>query len=355
MQEGEHDTMDYGSMMASTIAKKQGVQFDADADKQPCMMRYTPLTRTDFDMNVIDKWIEIKAQNTPKRRCDHISFVYKDQLYVIGGRDINEGKIEDSYVIDLKTILLEPKWEKVYFNIGKPPEALANHAGDLVENQYYLFGGENIYNQPTNNLYIFDIEGGDKWERKQFNETDIPAMIGHSVNYYAPAKLLIVFGGFHKGIYSNAIYTYDNTKWTRIQYRDNEKVLKGRIFHTATLVGDSLYIYGGETLDGGLLSDIWRYDLKKSTWEEITVKGEVPKARSGHTTVHHNGNLYIFGGKIANIQEKNEMWRFDIAKGTFNLVHDTLLEQTIDYDATSDNKKSRSKFSLNPIRILDEA
>jgi hypothetical protein len=345
MQEEQHD-MNTESMMGGSISKKAGVQFDQD-EKNQNACRYTPLTRTDFDMTVVDRWYEIKAQNTPKRRCNHISFIYKDQLYVIGGRDINEGKIDESYVIDLKTIYSEPKWEKIYFNVGKPPEALSNHAGDLVDNRYYLFGGENICNQPTNNLYILDIEGGDKWEKKQFNESEIPAMIGHSVNYYAPAKLLIVFGGFYKGIYSNVIYTYDNNKWTQIQYRNNEKVPKGRIFHSTTLVNDSLYVYGGETLDGAYLNDLWRYDLTKSAWEEVAVKGEIPKGRVAHTTVHHKGSLYIFGGKVANIQEKNEMWRFDIAKGTYNLIHDTLLEQTIDYDGTGNElKKSRSNINL---------
>jgi N-acetylneuraminic acid mutarotase len=325
-------------------ARKHGVQFFEETES-PQKSRYTPLTRTDFDINIVDKWSEIKASNTPKRRCNHTSFIYKDQLYVIGGRDINKGKIADSFNIDLKTLNTEPKWEKLIFNVGNPPEATANHAGDVVENHYYLFGGENIYNQATNNLYIFDIEN-EQWERRPFNEADIPAMIGHTANYYPTSKLFVVFGGFQRGIYSNSIYIYDNTKWTKVEYREGEKVPKGRIFHTATLVGDSLYVYGGETLDGSFMNDLWRYDLARSCWEEISIKGEVPKGRSGHSCVHYKGSLYIFGGKVGNIQEKNELWKYDISKNAFTLLHDTLLEQNIDYETFShpEGRKSRSKI-----------
>jgi hypothetical protein len=339
-EEQQHTETDHGIPV-----KKTGVQFDPEVDNNN-RPKFVPLTRTDFDMNIVEKWYEIKAYNPPKRRCNQISFIYKDQLYILGGRDINLGKISDSFVFDLKNLYSHPKWEKLHFTVGNPPEGLANHAGDLVENEYYLFGGENMYNQATNNLYILDIEN-ERWEKKQFSEADIPAMIGHTANYYSAAKSLIVFGGFHKGIYSNSIYTYNNGKWVKIEIHD--KAPRGRIFHTATLVGDSLYIYGGETAEGSFLNDLWKYDSTKFVWEEIIVKGEVPKGRSGHSSIYYKGNLYIFGGKVANIQEKNELWKFDLTKSSFTLLHDTLLEQTIDYENAYDagKKSSRSKIINN--------
>ena len=37
--------------------------------------------------------------------------------------------------------------------------------------------------------------------------------------------------------------------------------------------------------------------------------------------------VYIFGGKIGNFQEANDLWKYDISSNGFKIIHDTILEQ----------------------------
>jgi hypothetical protein len=133
--------------------------------------RYTPLTRSDFDLNVIHKWRELITKSAPKRRCRHLSFIYNDELYIFGGMDINEGKADDLYKINLTKIENEPIWVKID-SLGALPEPLAYQSGVLCDDNFYMFGGENNNNTATNNLYIYDIPNN-KWEKRIFGVKNI--------------------------------------------------------------------------------------------------------------------------------------------------------------------------------------
>lgn len=73
--------------------------------------KYTPLSRTDFNLQVVDQWQEIRPKNPPKRRSFHSSFVYKDYLYIYGGLDILTGKLNDMLKLNLQSE--NPEWVEV--------------------------------------------------------------------------------------------------------------------------------------------------------------------------------------------------------------------------------------------------
>ena len=100
-----------------------------------------------------------------------------------------------------------------------------------------------------------------------------------------------------------------------------------RINQSQVTVSDTLlYIYGGINSEGHYLDDMWSFCITDYLWTKIEIKGEIPKARSGHSCLIQDNFLYIFGGKTANIFEVNEFWKFDIENSKFILIHDTLLE-----------------------------
>ena len=115
--------------------------------------RYTALNRTDFDISVVDNWCEIRCSNAPKRRSNHISFIYNESLYIFGGMDINEGKMNDLYSLPLTSGFDNPKW-KIVETIGITPEPLCYHTGVVNNDSLYVFGGENRKGEATNDLYI---------------------------------------------------------------------------------------------------------------------------------------------------------------------------------------------------------
>jgi hypothetical protein len=73
--------------------------------------KYSPLRRTDFDMGIVERWCEIRTTNAPKRRSFHSAFLYDNCLYVYGGQDILQGKLNDFSRISL--LADTPKWHKV--------------------------------------------------------------------------------------------------------------------------------------------------------------------------------------------------------------------------------------------------
>lgn len=311
--------------------------------------KYTPLVRSDFDMSIIEKWIEVRASNAPKRRCQHSSFIYNNNLYVYGGVDIGEGRMNDLHRMNIEN-LEDLKWEEIKSS-GASPEPVSGQSSIIVENKLYMFGGENSRQQATNNLYILDLDQL-KWEKRIFIENDIPNMMGHTANYNHFDNSLIIFGGFAKGKYLNTVYSYSIEKlYWELNETAQTELPEGRIYHSAVLAEDALYIYGGVNIDGNYLGDMWKFDLVSKLWEKILPanKGEddIPLPRCGHTMTYHpeTNSIFIFGGKISNIQERNEFWKFDIKKNSFELMHDTLIEQHNDFNQTDNSFSHKNSFS----------
>jgi len=135
------------------------------SDFKDLTMKFTPLSRYDFDMSIADNWCEIRAKCAPKRRCYQSSFIYQNELYVFGGTDISEQKSDDFYKIHLQDP--EIKWVKLN-PTGQCPEPIAYHSGTLYKEKYYVIGGENNYKVNQRTLYIYDIQEN-KWEKKKID------------------------------------------------------------------------------------------------------------------------------------------------------------------------------------------
>jgi N-acetylneuraminic acid mutarotase len=256
--------------------------------------------------------------------------------------DLDEGKMNEFNRINLSNIT-EAKWEKVE-TLGAKPESSAFFAGVLVDDIFYLFGGENMVGEGTNNLYIYNINDN-KWEKRIFIEKDMISLVGHTLNYYKPNNSLITFGGFYKGVYLNDIYYYEikNNQWNKEIYKLETKLPIGRINHTTNTINNFIYIFAGKTKDGVMLSDMWRFNLDSKIWEEIKLNNDIPRGRSGHTSINFKNSLYIFGGKVGNIQETNELWKFDLNSNSFILLHDSMLEQ----HQPQEKEETRKKYKLS--------
>jgi hypothetical protein len=51
--------------------------------------------------------------------------------------------------------------------------------------------------------------------------------------------------------------------------------------YTCQLFALQVYIFGGMTIDGHLLNDLWALDLDSMTWSHCTCYGLAPSARKG--------------------------------------------------------------------------
>ena len=314
--------------------------------KIPVEKVYKTLNRQDFNLDVKKYWCEFRIKHPPIRRTNHVGFLYNDDYYIFGGRDINRKKMNDMYLVHLDLTDIEQEWE-LLDNYGDIPEPLAEHKGVLFESSFYIFGGVNQSEEVSNTLYIYSIED-QQWTKKEFEENVVPPRAGHSMSLVG--EKIVVFGGFAKGIFSNSVFIYnirDNT-WDNSEKteNDNEILEEGqekveqisnvenlpapepRINHSQVSYNTSIIIYGGVDKDGKYFDDMWSYDLNTRFWKKIEINGEIPKARQGHSALLvDNNQMLIFGGKIANIFEINEFWRFDLDTNRFTLIQGTLLQR----------------------------
>ena len=337
----------------STKDKKEKLNLKIPVEKV-----YKTLNRQDFDLNVKNYWCEYRIKHPPIRRTNHVGFLFEDYYYIFGGRDINRKKMNDMYRFNLNLKDnqqesqqdtkkdTEQKWELVE-NTGDIPEPLAEHKGVLFNSYFYLFGGVNQSEEVSNNLYIYSIKDR-QWIKNEYPENVVPPRTGHSMSLVGDK--IVVFGGFDKGIFSNSIYIYDinEDSWDNDEKKegDNELLKEGqetyeentvdesiikpdpRINHSQITVNTSILIYGGVDKDGKYFDDMWTYDLVTKYWKKIAINGEIPKARQGHSALLiDNDQMLIFGGKIGNIFEINEFWKFDLNTKRFSIIQGTLLQR----------------------------
>ena len=334
-------------------------------------------------LKYLKSWKEKRTLSPPKRRSFHTSCIYKNYLYIFGGKDITEGKLNDIMRINLE-LEDHPKWENITPN-NENLEPLAYHTGTLIGEKYYIIGGNDKYIRQSSFIYIYDLENNNLEKIKIEKNEDICYLSMHTADYYEPKKEIILFGGYSEGEMLNTIFKFniETNEITKIEYQNNdsEKLPLPRTGHTSFIYENNLYVFGGSIKDGGLLNDLWKLDLEAIKWEEIISNKnekkdenngenndenkenkdenrenednnvennndnylEKPSPRSGHSLLMVNNEIYIFGGKIGMFQECNDLWKYDISGNKFILLHDTTLEQFTDEEIEEFKKEEDSK------------
>ncbi|GAU18390.1 hypothetical protein TSUD_202790, partial [Trifolium subterraneum] len=69
-----------------------------------------------------------------------------------------------------------------------------------------------------------------------------------------------------------------------------------RLGHTASLVGDLMFVIGGRTGPDKILSDVWSLDTIKNCWKLLQCGGTVFPPRHRHAAAVVGSNIYVFGG-----------------------------------------------------------
>lgn len=110
--------------------------------------------------------------------------------------------------------------------------------------------------------------------------------------------------------------------WRSVKLRSPiEAVPRQRSLHAGTVVGESMYLFGG--YDGSVrLNDLHRFDFFSSLWTLITpLNGLAPSPRDRFAMASHaaSSSFYIFGG-YDGTNRVRELWRFDCLRNCWHLV-----------------------------------
>lgn len=75
-----------------------------------------------------------------------------------------------------------------------------------------------------------------------------------------------------------------------------------RYGHAATRVPGGFVIFGGKSMNGTFLNDLWFYNVNESEykWKELATQSQIrPLAVARHTITLANHYLYVFGGSLS--------------------------------------------------------
>ena len=223
----------------------------------------------------------------------------------------------------------EVYWYKVS-TLGWKPETRQEATLTTIETKLYLIGGvSRSINYDINVSHPF----ASCWEKLYPGGVEPDPRFGHSALEYKGQ--IIVFGGgtnfntVHKlRECLNGIKIFHPSKNLWEYLKTSGTYISTRKYHSATIVGKHLFIYGGLNQKNNLLSDCALLNLEKKTWKSIYIDGPVENAYQTSLSILgteeksfvsiykvpvqtksvKRPGIYIFGGIGSDKKAHNKMW-----------------------------------------------
>lgn len=288
-----------------------------------------------------EEWQKVENYGDyPDLIAEHRGVLIDDKFYIYGGVNASEEELNSVYIYSIE----DQTWEKKEFSEDEVPPR-TGHSMTGYGNSLIVFGGF-AKGKFSNDVFIYDTEEN-SWEHvptdykdprtssifiknlKHDNKSTIQADVSREI----PEGM----EGVQKEEEQNIKKTIENelkiSKKSLSNYdtkqilENNSKYPAPRINHSQVTYNTSIIIYGGINKNGKYFDDMWEFNIANRTWKKIEFNGETPKPRQGHSALLIGDNIYIFGGKIANVFEINEFWKFDLLKSRFELIEGSLLEK----------------------------
>ncbi|KRZ37152.1 Kelch domain-containing protein 3, partial [Trichinella pseudospiralis] len=263
-------------------------------------------------------------ENGP-RRVNHAAVAYNNYIFSFGGHSAEEVQVVYEK-IDIHVFCPTAfKWKEMpmpdYSNIYNhwAPCHRYGHTAVTYKDKCYIFGGRNIKVGACLGVFQFDFKTR-VWHKKATLGYKVYPRDAHTCCVYG--SMMIIFGGFveYTQQFSNDVFILDLDTfiWRKPNVTGTPPIW--RDFHTATVIGDRMYVFGGRSDEAAPYhsnverypTDLFYLDLSTFTWHEVQTTGERPTGRRSHSAWEHSGCLYIFGGYngLTN-HHSNSVYRFN--------------------------------------------
>lgn len=251
--------------------------------------------------------------------------------FVIFGGKLDNGTLSnDLWLYNASATETEKHWSLRAWNSSFQPPKLTRHTITRVDDYLYVFGGSLSNGDFSSRLFriqLLNESGGEQWEEvhpRGGKSLDVRA-VAHTTVYHRASNSLIVYGGVVANVarfskLSDRMHAFqlDYMHWTEIHYprtplRD-AYIPRERAFHTATVVGNYMIVFGGYTHRHNKEeicydNQMYLYHLGCHTWINQDVLGANPKSRYpksqgvfAHASAVRNENtLLIVGGYHGNV------------------------------------------------------
>jgi len=307
-----------------------------------------------------NKWfkLEVQSKEVPEGRSGHNSAIYKNNLYVMGGRTMS-GRVNDVHKLDL----FKGAWQRLVPSGSAQPSIRSGGTSQIYDKYWILYGGMteserqssvDLYNFETNEWTNLDVQseanhdmkrdscvsflhkdhfytwGGDdnagstfntlmrfnvkdainpdtrsslKWELIEPKSTLAPVGAYCSACTINGDKVYIDGGSNNRDTF---VFDLVTREWSVMKISQQNKPV---IFHSANSFEDSVYFQGGYAM--GLTNSIHKLDLKTNKSVMLDVRGQPPNECQQHTANIWDGFLVFFGGSSnGGVQRYNDVHFF---------------------------------------------
>ncbi|KAF2674114.1 hypothetical protein BT63DRAFT_2644 [Microthyrium microscopicum] len=236
----------------------------------------------------------------PGPRVGHASLLVGNAFIVFGG----DTKLEDGDVLDDTLYLLNTsskQWARASPS-GTRPSGRYGHTLNIVGSKIYIYGGQ-VEGFFFNDLVAFDLNtlqvAGNRWEILIQNEPTSPNLPAPRTNHSVISwqDRLYLFGGTDGTRWFNDVWTYDpaTNLWTELDCIGY--IPSAREGHSAALVNDVMYIFGGRVQDGTDLGDLVAFKISTRRWYMFQNMGMSPSPRSGHSMTAFGNHIIVLAGE----------------------------------------------------------
>eukprot|EP01059_Diplonema_ambulator_P004070 TRINITY_DN13760_c0_g2_i1.p1 TRINITY_DN13760_c0_g2~~TRINITY_DN13760_c0_g2_i1.p1 ORF type:complete len:382 (+),score=52.64 TRINITY_DN13760_c0_g2_i1:78-1223(+) len=254
----------------------------------------------------------VKGKELPARSGHSLVAIDEDTLLVFGGGP-DENVSNDVYRIKLSGKGANQHAACTYLPPDpstRQPFERDRHSAWVWKGLMYIFGGEDVHGYMDSDIWEFNHDKMRWKECVKMGDTPSPrrgqtcTLVGNTV---------WLFGGltFERESVSE-IYTLDmNTFTFKLQSTSGPSPC-GRRGHSATAINGYLYVFGGCDQRGDPLGDLWRLKLTTCEWEEVDphTPGKGPLPSVGHAAATFRNMLMIFGGSYKR-ESCSEIWLWD--------------------------------------------
>lgn len=188
------------------------------------------------------------------------------------------------------------------------PPARVGHSSVLCGNAYIVYGGDTVDTDfngyPDDNLYMFNINNH-KYTIPSHLLNKPRGRYGHLIGVVSlstSSSRLYLFGGQLENDVFNDLYYFELTsfKLSKASWEIAEPVNNFKppplTNHSMSVFKHKIYIFGGVYNHEKVSRDLWCYDTLKNTWLQIPTTGDVPLPVNEHSAVLVGEKLYVYGG-----------------------------------------------------------
>ena len=235
-------------------------------------------------------WNEVTSSAPFTKRENHASVVFNNKIWVIAGFDSTAFIKKDIWNSDDGIT-----WNEVTNNA---PFIRVGHTATVFNNKIWVIGGTAGIGGTFND--VWSSSDGINWTEENSNAS-FPPVFGHTVTVLNN-KMWLVFG--------NDIWNSDDgISWIQVA---NPASFPSRQNYTSVVFDDAIFVIAGDS--GGVFFN----DIQKSedgiNWETVvntTNNGLLFPKRGKHTSVVFNNQLLIIAGNFGGIAFLNDVWAIE--------------------------------------------